>query len=181
MHRLGGRGSTRSRKWLHAVLRTPSRTSMNANSDAPNPDCNDETRSQEPLLETWKLQRCHVVDLQTSPSVVYVYSSGKTTSLHETLKGLSIFSHPNACCNAHLPHQPVSPPDLPSRFPRNGLNYLRFSGRLLGLLQRLPLLLKYFAVCTRPHCTALRQFLPHRVCTLRSLVGLLLLPLQIRF
>lgn len=32
----------------------------------PNRDCNDETRSQQLLPETWKLQRCHVVDPQTS-------------------------------------------------------------------------------------------------------------------
>lgn len=32
----------------------------------PNPDRNDETRSQQLLPEAWKLQRCHVVDPQTS-------------------------------------------------------------------------------------------------------------------
>jgi hypothetical protein len=32
----------------------------------PNRDRNDETRSQQLLPETWKLQRCHVVDPQTS-------------------------------------------------------------------------------------------------------------------
>lgn len=32
----------------------------------PNPDRNDESRSQQLLPEAWKLQRCHVVDPQTS-------------------------------------------------------------------------------------------------------------------